>query len=145
MKLYKRFTKIVRWYPFYFLGLAFKKLKAKLFSRKKIKNECVVREICVGRHSNAHLFGACYILAKSFIEQEEYVFDPRTFMYVEENIFTYKNRKKGRNIIYDDSVKVLHMHSVASRSSTKNAYKKIRKVFKNTLDSLKIYLTILEE
>lgn len=144
-KLIKKFSRIVRWYFLYFIGISFRKIKSKIFSRKKVENSPSVRDICVGRHENAHLFGACYIVAKSFIEQEENVFDPRTFLYVEENIFTCQNRKKGRKILYDDSIKVLHMHSVATKSSTKNKYKKIKKVFVNTLNSLKVYLQILEE
>ncbi len=147
-KLIKHFRKILFFYPFWFFGNAITKIKKKLFFAKRLNATDAtlpIRELSVGRRENAHLFGACYILSKSFIQKEEKVFDERTFMYCEESIFTYQNRKKGSKIIYDDQIKVKHMHGAATRQAARGSFKKMHKMLKRTLDSLKIYLEVLEE
>ena len=143
--LINRFNRLLRWYFFFYFKHIFSKILNRLRSKSKKRRENFVKDINIGRKRNAHLMGACYILSRSFIEQEENVFDPRTFIYVEEVIFTYTNRKKNREIIYDDAIKVLHMHAAATKKSSRNIYKRVKSKFKNMVHSLNVYLQVIEE
>lgn len=97
------------------------------------------------RLNEPYLYGAFYIVSKRFIENEENIFCPKTFMYHEEMIFSILNRKKGYKTIYDSSIKVLHKHSVSTKKISANKIKKFKKRNEYFRDSAKVCLEIMEE
>lgn len=88
---------------------------------------------------------AFIVFSRLYIEKEDNAFDTRTFMYNEENIQTYQFEKKGYVSLYDDSISVIHYHLVSTVKSEKNKKQVLRLSLERNIESLKVYLTILEE
>ncbi|MFB8550736.1 glycosyltransferase family 2 protein [Enterococcus casseliflavus] len=60
---------------------------------------------------NCCIQGACIILSKEFLNSEEELFSPATFLYCEEILLYHKCLKKNYNIQYNPSVQVWHEDS----------------------------------
>lgn len=68
------------------------------------------------RFYNCVLQGSCIIISELFINQNEDVFIPETFLYEEENILTQRCIKNGWSIIYFPE---LHVHHTCQGSTLK--------------------------
>ncbi|MDO4555999.1 MAG: glycosyltransferase [Lachnospiraceae bacterium] len=83
--------------------------------------------------------GACIILSKKFIDEEEKVFSPETAFYYEEYLLYYKCKKNGYRIVYDPNIQVVHGDGVATANDRKTEKRKTSFIVKNTLESARIY------
>lgn len=127
---------------FYTIKVKSQRLWNKLFGKKVQEKSAEYKSKITG---NVYLMGAFIVFSRLYIEKEEFAFDPRTFMYNEENIQTYQFEKKGYVSLYDDSISVIHYHRVATNKSQKNKTEALKKSLERNIESLKVYLKILEE
>jgi GT2 family glycosyltransferase len=121
------------------LGIVDKGFIEKIVSKKR--NIPVDSEI---ERKNIVPHGSCIVFMNKFIENEEEAFDPRTFMYQEEIILAYKLNKKKYVSLYYPNLKVTHLEGI----STKNTFNNLQSLifrYKNEIDSLKIFLKIMNE
>lgn len=66
------------------------------------------------------LHGACIIFGRNFVKNEKQAFDPRTFLYLEEDFLYRYCKKKNYVILYDPSIRVIHRGSVSTKASELN-------------------------
>lgn len=88
------------------------------------------------------LHGACILFTPSYIERENTAFNPKTFMYGEEDLLSQRARKKGYNMLYTPKISILHI----GEQGTRSIYVKDidREIFMHT-NMLKGYQLLLEE
>lgn len=91
------------------------------------------------------LHGAFVIFSPAFVEKEEYAFRPGTFLYMEESILYKYCQKKGYLCVYNPEVKVLHKEDSSTNSLFKANKEKREFVFKNMIQSLKVYRKVLQD
>lgn len=88
---------------------------------------------------NCVLNGACLIVDKRYIEENEFLFDEKTFLYAEEDFITLRLVKQGKTIRYCPELIVDHVGQGSSGyknvgfkefcNKNANSYKKIREAF----------------
>lgn len=93
---------------------------------------------------NPVLHGACFIFSKDFISVRDYAFDPRTYMFFEENILHYECMNLGLKMFYSPKIQVTHMEDVSTDFVFKKNVQKENWKIKNTINSMKIYKSFLE-
>lgn len=88
------------------------------------------------------LHGSCVLFTPAYIESEKEAFNPKTFMYGEEDLLSQKARKKGYSILYTPDISILHI----GESGTKSAHNENieREIFMHT-NMLKGYRLLLED
>lgn len=89
------------------------------------------------------LHGAFLIFTPTFVKNENLAFNPNTFLYMEEDILSYYCSKKGYNMQYLDSIRVLHKEDVSTDSVTKTPKNKREFIFKNMIQSLQVYKEVV--
>ena len=96
------------------------------------------------RQENVKLHGCCYVFSPKFFEHFK-GFDPRTFMYAEEDILLAQIRSKQLLTVYNPNLKIFHAEKAATKSTMKTNRKK--KIFecKESIKSLKILRIVLNE
>lgn len=93
---------------------------------------------------NVVLHGACYIFSPKFWKTREKCFNPKTFLYHEEDILFYECQKAHLKMIYSPEIYVEHLEDVSTNASFKSGYKKAYMRNKYLKDSANILLDILE-
>lgn len=144
--LFKEYRKRYKYPLFYFSFEVIQgKIREKLLKRERTQmvkhNEIDIPE----RMYNPVLHGACYICAKRFIDSEDALFDPRTFLYWEEYLLWLKCYKKKYTLVYDPSVSVLHLSGYSTVKAQEKAYKRTKTFYQNYYDSLKILIETVEK
>lgn len=91
------------------------------------------------------LQGACYIFSRNYFEKENNAFNPKTFLYYEEDLLSLKCLQKNYSVVYDPSVKVIHIDGVSTKKINPHRYAKYIFIRKNLLKSLIIYKKTLED
>jgi len=94
---------------------------------------------------NVGVQGACLIVSKKYIEQEEKMFDPEPFLYCEEVLMYFKCKKKQYEIVYSPELKVLHEESASFKNENKNMDERIRFMLKHYVISKKMVLDYLTQ
>lgn len=92
----------------------------------------------------AVLHGACMLVTPGFIQSKEEVFDPRTFMYGEEDLLALKAEKKGYTMLYTPDLNICHLEG----QSTQKAYAEIDKrifQYKNKIYGCRLLLEELND
>ena len=92
---------------------------------------------------NCILHGCCLIFSKLFFEKFN-GFDPRTFLYVEEQILHAHVVHSGLKTVYDPELKIWHKEDGATDSIYKEKKEKLLFLYTNILKSLEIYKDVLE-
>ena len=72
------------------------------------------------------LHGACYVFGPEFIRLREDAFNPRTFLYFEEDILAYECLMSGMPMRYTPRLRVVHLEDVATDMAHRGAYAKER-------------------
>lgn len=85
--------------------------------------------------SDMKLHGACIILATKFIENNNKVFEPETFLYCEEDILALRGKHEQYKILYSPELQVLHLGSASSKLFSIKGRKKF---FERRVEALKI-------
>ena len=96
-------------------------------------------------HENPLLHGACFILSQNFMHVRDYCFNPKTFLYHEEDIFHLECLRLKLKMIYSPNVFVEHLEDVSTNASFSSEFKKFKMRNRWLRDSSKILLDILEE
>lgn len=93
---------------------------------------------------NCLLHGCCLIFSKKYLDVM-HGFDPRTFLYYEEEILFLHCKMLGLKTIYNPDIKIWHKEDGATDSVLSSSRKKEMFICKNVLESIKVYKKILEE
>ncbi|MCR4788447.1 MAG: glycosyltransferase [Lachnospiraceae bacterium] len=93
---------------------------------------------------NALISGSCVIFGKTYMTEREKPFDPETYFFCEEAIFTAWCKRNGKKIVYTPEIQVLHNDS-ASTYLEGDSKKRIRFQMRNIIDSTKIYIKELKK
>lgn len=102
-------------------------------SRSKKKGMTYARE----RQEDVALHGCCLVFTPEFIINERGL-DPRTFMYMEEDILYEKMHRKRMKMVYLPELKIEHHEAVATKETFQRNYKKRRFIYRNTIQSARI-------
>lgn len=62
------------------------------------------------------LHGACILFTPSYVRREDTAFNPKTFMYGEEDLLSQRAKKRGYDMLYTPKLSVLHIGEQATRS-----------------------------
>lgn len=119
-------------------SLQAEKIKAINLIRKLISRE----KKAAAAIENVVLQGACYILSKNYIKNQDRIFCPMDSFYFEE-YFVYKECSlKGYKIVYDPKIRVIHNESSATKKNLSGQIE--RKKFKlfNLIKSMKTYCEV---
>ena len=97
--------------------------------------------------TNIHfqLHGAFIVFSKDYIENEDYAFNPNTFLYLEESILHLMCLKKKYHCVYCPEIKVFHKEDSSTNSLFTNDKDKREFVLKNMIKSLRIFRKALIE
>ncbi|HFI0524787.1 TPA: glycosyltransferase family 2 protein [Streptococcus suis] len=95
-------------------------------------------------HENVVLHGACYIFGKKFIDSRDFCFNPRTFMYYEEDILFFETEKAGLKTVYSPEIQVIHLEDVSTNLFFKSKWEKEVAKNKEMLKSSIILQNIME-
>lgn len=120
------------------------KANVKCFFRYKKTLLCEKEKNNNVRQENVKLHGSCFVFSPKFFEHFD-GFDPRTFMYVEEDILYALVRKKNLLMVYNPKLEIFHAEKVATKSSSKNERKMKIFYYRENIRSLKILKKILEK
>lgn len=93
---------------------------------------------------NVKLHGSCLIFSKKYISENEFAFNPNTFMYMEEDILYYECKKKNYKMLYSPSLKIYHKEDISTEALLKRSVDKDIFIFKNSIDSCKVIYDIVE-
>lgn len=93
---------------------------------------------------NVKLHGSCLIFSKKYIIENEYAFNPKTFMYMEEDILYYECKKKNYKMIYSPVVTIYHKEDISTETILKRNVDKDIFIFKNSIDSCKVLYDIIK-
>lgn len=96
------------------------------------------------RQEDVALHGCCLILTPEFTANENGL-DPRTFMYMEEDILYEKMHRKKMKMVYLPELRIEHREASATREKFKKDYEKRRFVYRNTIRSARVLQMIKKE
>ena len=91
------------------------------------------------------LQGAAVIYAADYIRNEDSAFLPDTFMYGEEDLLACRCAKKHYKMVYDPSIRILHLYGGSTKKACKNTLDKNLFFTKYTLEGSKILLKKMNE
>jgi GT2 family glycosyltransferase len=89
---------------------------------------------------NVVLHGCFLVFSNTFITLFEEPFDPRTFMFREEELLYIKVRRKGLLTVYSENICVKHKEDAATDSVYKKREDKYQFMRKNQIKSIKILI-----
>ncbi len=132
--------------------LLYYKLKKKYILLRKImvleimmekeKHKRIGKTIHNKEKTGVVLLGACILFTPSFVQDEEEAFNPKTFMYGEEDLLSQKAMKKGYCVLYTPKLSVVHLGEKATTSACDGNIEK--EIFMHS-NMLKGYKLLLEE
>lgn len=94
---------------------------------------------------NQTLHGSFQIFSSVYLEKYRYPYDSRTFLYHEEDIVRLRCDKKGLSCVYEPNFQIQHLQAVATNMVDNNKYEKEIRRWKNLIDSMKVYIKVIEE
>ena len=65
---------------------------------------------------NVPLHGAALVFSRKYLEKNKYIFYPKTFLFVEEEILFYNCKKNNYTIVYEPEAKVYHKEDSSTNS-----------------------------
>lgn len=93
---------------------------------------------------NCVLHGCCLIFSKDYFGKFS-GFDPRTFLYFEEEILYAHVIHSGLKTVYDPSIEIWHKEDGATDSVLGTGTKKMFFLYENILKSMQVYRSVLKE
>ena len=94
---------------------------------------------------NVVLHGACYIFSRDFINKRFFAFNPKTFLYFEEDILHYECQLENLKMIYTPEIHVQHLEDVSTNLVFKKKYKKEKMITKELINSTNVYIELYEK
>ena len=92
---------------------------------------------------NVEIHGCFMVFSKNYIDKFDGL-DPRTFLYAEEDILFLRTQSENLTTLYCPSIAVYHKEGTSTSASHKNSRKTNAFVYQNRIDSINIYLDILD-
>lgn len=123
----------------------FEKFNVILKKLIKIKKEDNVNRYYLEKRENVQLHGACIILSSLYIENFDYAFYPKTYMYMEEDILYYLCKKNRFKTIYNPEMKIYHKEDASTDMLIKSNIKKVIFVLKHSKNSAKVLYELMNE
>lgn len=157
LKIEKKLSDLEKSYLLYKMKYEYK-TKIKRFVRKNEILDRVVRKVLrkekldyslkkrdVSRYEsmNVALHGSVLIFSRDYYMQYDEIFNPRTFLYFEENILYYRVLKDKLISIYSPELKVYHKEDRSTNALVGESIKKQKFILKHKLDSLEIFKKII--
>ena len=96
------------------------------------------------RRENVVLHGSCLIFSRKYFEKYD-GFDPRTFMYKEEQLLYWRLIKSSLLSVYNPSLVVLHKAEASTKQSTGSLSRKLLFLYKNQLKSSLVLLREIDK
>lgn len=126
-----------------------KKYILKMLGRKE-KNKISYEEFHIynlvnTRVENVILHGCCIIFSEKYFKEYQEAFDPRTFMFREEELLFLRCQRKNLRIVYNPQIEIKHLEDVATNSILKKKNEKIDFKLRNQIESLKILIKEMQE
>lgn len=90
------------------------------------------------------LHGACYIFSKNYMRLRKNCFNPKTFMYMEEDILYYECVRDGLRMHYDPRIRVQHLEDVSTDASIGSGLKKQVMINTEILKSMEVLLNLMD-
>lgn len=137
-KMYKYYTSKL-FYVRNFINQKIDQVLKKYNKINDVDNEAVKQQSTL-RHENIVLHGCCLIFTPYYLEKFEDAFNPRTFMFREEELLYIRCRKEKVNTIYTPQIDVLHLEDVSTNSFYKKDKEREAFKWKCQVDSLQILL-----
>ena len=101
---------------------------------------------CVNqRKEDVVLHGCCIVFSPNYCGKYKEGFDPRTFLYKEEELLYLRCKKKNMKIVYNPKLTIRHLEDVSTNSMKYTRRKKIMFWLKNQIDSLEILVGELKQ
>ena len=101
---------------------------------------------CVNqRKEDVVLHGCCIVFSPNYCGKYKEGFDPRTFLYKEEELLYLRCKKKNMKIVYNPKLTIRHLEDVSTNSMKYTRRKKIMFWLKNQIDSLEILVDELKQ
>ena len=97
------------------------------------------------RHVGAVLHGCCLVFSKAYMETYGTAFDPRTFVYHEEELLWLRCRDKALVTVYNPELTIRHLEDAATDQALPKKREKLRFYYKNQTKSLAVLLHRLKE
>lgn len=124
--------KIKKIYPFYYW-------EKKVF--KINKNRPKDNDFDRSRYiDNPVLHGAIYIFGSRFILNRDYAFNPKTFLYSEEDILYVECKRDHYKMLYSPDIQAIHLEHFSTNASFSSNYRKSKYVNNESIKSLKVLL-----
>lgn len=96
------------------------------------------------RYMDVGLQGACLIMSKDFICNEEKAFDPEPFLYEEEVFLFYRCKNKGYRMVYDPSIEICHEEAASFSNMRKNKLERIKFMLEHHVKAREMLLEYLK-
>jgi GT2 family glycosyltransferase len=110
------------------------------FIKKKVKGQ----EIYYSKElTNVQVHGACLVFSPDYVKKFDGLYD-KTFLNAEEDILCYTLIKENCKIIYTPEVRIIHKEYGSTNLLYKSNCKRRRFRYKNSIESLKIFLHYIE-
>lgn len=116
-------------------------LKGEQDKNRKVSYKGVEEE----NKENVVLHGAFVVFSPNFVKVEDHAFRPGTFLYMEEAILYEYCTKKDYKMMFTPNIKVFHKEDSSTNSLFSAKKEKREFVFKNMIQSLKVYYTVLKK
>ena len=94
---------------------------------------------------NPVISGCCVIYLRKYLENEDVLFEPDTFLYCEELLLSIKANRKGYKILYTPSLKVIHKESVSTRADVNSYEEYIKRESEFMIRSFNMVLEEMEK
>lgn len=120
--------------------------KIKNYLRNNISEDHEKEKHTFGREQqqfNVPLHGSCLIFSPEYIKRYRGLFD-KTFMYLEEYILFYIAQQEDLKLIYEPSIKILHLDDAATNAVFQNNHDKKVFFLTNIVKSAKVFLEIID-
>lgn len=114
----------------------------RMYIKKDLKAQKKIRHLTVKEGIVPQ--GACIIFSPQFIMQEKYAFNPKTFMYGEEDLLTFHCIIKGYKILYSPEVHVIHLNGETTKKKYRNSLDKNIFTYKYVVEGCKILLNLMK-
>ncbi len=112
---------------------------------KSRKSRDAYKESAVCGDGNAYvLHGSCLIFSEKYINVFDGL-DPRTFMYMEEEVLAARCRKNGLKMVYSPALQIIHYQDAATDATMSDRRKKNEFLLKNSIRSLNVLEKVLKE
>lgn len=97
------------------------------------------------RREDVILHGCCLVFSPKYIEVYREAFNPKTFLYKEEELLYLRCRRAGLKMVYNPMLKIRHLEDMATNSQNRKRRDKIMVWLENQIRSLEILIEELKE